>query len=433
MKKYILLTLIFPLIAACTYKEPEVFDEKPAGRTTETLDAYKKDLEYDGYWLLSYYPQVNRSIASYPRADRGLGGYNIFLKLKSGKVWASSEVETTNDEVASFFTYQVTEGPTLSFDTYNKVLHHFRRTSGQFPNARGGDIEFVIQKKEGDTFTVMGRSSNVEMSLEKFSGNRETYLNKVRENVALLRGKGLTPITLGGTSVSLMLFPSYRQIVFSYGSEIKQQAFRVTDRGIVFFEPITINGVTLTQLNFNDDNTALKTPDGAISTTLVACPIEITRTAKTIDFGGSGVSTAFTNTFNNTNAWTQWEYSWYDMSWDKVLKVQILSGNDDQDATGFYKYVTSSDNTYGAATYYEADFVAVGEHSDQVRILLKDPADNEAYRSGARKNYIQFFSYLVNILYKELETQSPYQVEDMGTYYKLTSVNNSEYWLHLNK
>ncbi len=230
-----------------------------------------------------------------------------------------------------------------------------------------------------------------------------------------------------------MLFPSYRQIVFSYGSEIKQQAFRVTDRGIVFFEPITINGVTLTQLNFNDDNTALKTPDGAISTTLVACPIEITRTAKTIDFGGSGVSTAFTNTFNNTNAWTQWEYSWYDMSWDKVLKVQILSGNDDQDATGFYKYVTSSDNTYGAATYYEADFVAVGEHSDQVRILLKDPADNEAYRSGARKNYIQFFSYLVNILYKELETQSPYQVEDMGTYYKLTSVNNSEYWLHLNK
>ena len=113
----------------------------------------------------------------------------------------------------------------------------------------------------------MGRSSNVEMSLEKFSGNRETYLNKVRENVALLRGKGLTSITLGGTSVSLMLFPSYRQIVFSYGSEIKQQAFRVTDRGIVFFEPITINGVTLTQLNFNDDDTALKTPDGAISTT----------------------------------------------------------------------------------------------------------------------------------------------------------------------
>ncbi len=180
MKKYILLTLIFPLIAACTYKEPEVFDEKPAGRTTETLDAYKKDLEYDGYWLLSYYPQVNRSIASYPRADRGLGGYNIFLKLKSGKVWASSEVETSNDEVASFFTYQITEGPTLSFDTYNKVLHHFRRTSGQFPNARGGDIEFVIQKKEGDTFTVMGRSSNVEMSLEKFFGNRGTYLNKVR-------------------------------------------------------------------------------------------------------------------------------------------------------------------------------------------------------------------------------------------------------------
>ena len=92
MKKYILLTLIFPLIAACTYKELEVFDEKPAGRTTETLDAYKKDLEYDGYWLLSYYPQVNRSIANYPRVDQRLGGYNIFLKLKSGKVWASSEV-----------------------------------------------------------------------------------------------------------------------------------------------------------------------------------------------------------------------------------------------------------------------------------------------------------------------------------------------------
>ena len=40
----------------------------------------------------------------------------------------------------TYFSYQNTEAITLSFDTYNDVLHHFRRTSGQFPNALGAGL-----------------------------------------------------------------------------------------------------------------------------------------------------------------------------------------------------------------------------------------------------------------------------------------------------
>lgn len=446
MKRYIILLITLSLVASCSYKEEDTFDQKPADRMTNVLETYKNTLEEDTYWQLSYFPKVSRRFLGLPRMDHSIGGYNIFLKFKDGKVSASAEFMPNNDEYTTYFSYQNTEAITLSFDTYNDVLHHFYQTSGQFPNARGGDVELEILKPIDNGFSIVGRSSATKMALIKFTGNREEYLSKVRANTEVLKDKGLNATQIGGKTVSMILFPSYRQLVFSYDGENIQQAFVVTDKGIKFFEPVTINGLSLSELYFNDTKTALISPDNSVTITLQAAPLQITDTPKKIQFEDGFVSQEFMNTYNTTNSWIKWAYSWYNFKREGYtnLNISLIKGNDNEAVTGFtkfipqdseydYVYEDGSRYVYGVYTYYEVDMVGVGDHPDQVRFILKDPSYNKNLRTGEYRNQIQFYSWLVTILYRAIANNGPYTVEDGGDYYKFTSTTNSDYWFYLYK
>ena len=113
------------------------------------------------------------------------------------------------------------------------------------------------------------------MTLKKFTGDRETFLNKIRENSNALQYKGLSPINVGGTEVTLKLFPSYRQLTFIYDNNQKyvQSPFIITEKGIKFYEPVKINGVTFDEFYFNDDKTALVTLRLKLTVTTAPAPL----------------------------------------------------------------------------------------------------------------------------------------------------------------
>lgn len=436
MKRYIILLITLSLVASCSYKEGDAFEQKPANRTNNTLETYKNTLEGDTYWQLSYFPKVSRSFLKLPRMDHSIGGYNIFLKFKDGKVSASAEFMPNNDEYTTYFSYQNTEAITLSFDTYSDVLHHFRRTSGQFPNARGGDIELEILEPINDGYSILGRSSATKMTLTKFTGNRQEYLNKVRTNTETLKGKGLNTTQIGGKAVTMVLFPSYRQIAFSYDDQNVQQAFIVTDKGLKFYEPVTVNGVTLDELYINEAKTALTTPDNSVTITFQAAPIQITATPMKIWFDQGFVSDKFLTTYNTVDSWVKWSYAWYDLKRNGFtdLKISTIKGNDNESVTGFTKFISYVEGYDGGVqTYYEVDIVGVGDHPNQVRFILKDPSDHKTLRTGVDRNQIQFYSWIVTILYRTMDNKGPYTVQDGGDYYKFTSTTDSNYWFYLYK
>lgn len=431
MKKYITLLIAFSFLTSCSYKEDNTFEQKASNRTTSVIESYKNILEgYDGYWVLSYYPGVTRSFGGFPAAPRSLGGYTFVVKFKDGKVTASSEISNTNAEEESYYTYSITEGPTISFDTYNSILDHFRFVSAVFTNARGGDIEFIFLKEENGVVTLRGRTSNNLMTLTKLTGDREALLNKLRENTQALNSKGLNPITVQGTQVDLTLFPSYRQLVFSYGGNTVQRPFTITEKGIKFYEPAEINGVKIEELYFNEDKSALATPDGAISTSLVSSPIEIRTNSRWVMLQDYYASQTYIDIYNQLKHQIE-NGKWRNYSLNNYLQFRVIQkGNDQPTATAITLSVANinprTGNRINYVVDYEADFVPVPGHPNQLQIFLKDP--------NFANGWWQYFPYLSPIL-EEVVNNAPYEISDSfdSYYYQLTSVKDRNFFISLSK
>lgn len=445
MKKYIIILISGFFLASCNYKEDDIFEQKPSERIDPVLEAYKKTLEnHDGYWLLSYYPRERRDAfwvypyegegklfansRDFPKTNQSLGGYNFFLKFKDGKVTTSSEIGANNHEEDTYFDYILTEEPTLSFNTFGDIFHHFVHVTGIFPSGRGGEIDFNILKQEGDVLTLRGRTLYNEMTLTKFSGDRQEYLNTIRENANALKNKGLSSISVGGTAVKLKLFPSYRQLTFLYENDTKyeQRAFIVTDKGIKLYEPVTINNVTFDEFYFNDTKTALTTTDGSISTSFVTSPLVIEGT-KTITFATGKVSASRLRVFQSTQRRVgRSNNGWFYL--DNHLDFQTMQGNDFPNVTGIHMkaYYAVGDYAYEAFLdiFYEMDFVPVPDAPNQVDILIKDPLD--------KNNYIQYFKGTLDTFITNIPKAGPFIVETQSDgSVKLTSSSDSNYWFIL--
>ena len=431
MKKYITLLIAFSFLTSCSYKEDNTFEQKASNRTTSVIESYKNILEgHDGYWVLSYYPGVTRSFGGFPAAPRSLGGYTFVVKFKDGKVTASSEISNTNAEEESYYTYSITEGPTISFDTYNSILDHFRFVSAVFTNARGGDIEFIFLKEENGVVTLRRRTSNNLMTLTKLTGDREALLNKLRENTQALNSKGLNPITVQGAQVDLTLFPSYRQLVFSYGGNTVQRPFTITEKGIKFYEPADINGVKIEELYFNEDKSALATPDGAISTSLVSSPIEIRTNSRWVMLQDYYASQTYIDIYNQLKHQIE-NGKWRNYSLNNYLQFRVIQkGNDQPTATAITLSVANinprTGNRINYVVDYEADFVPVPGHPNQLQIFLKDP--------NLANGWWQYFPYLSPIL-EEVVNNAPYEISDSfdSYYYQLTSVKDRNFFISLSK
>ena len=401
MKKYIIASLALLFLTACEYKEDPIFDQNPKERILSSLQNTRKLLEgHDGYWLLTYYPEDYQegfwvypylstlfpSTINFPKYHRSLGGYNFILKFSEGKVTASSEVVPTNREETTYYSYTISEFPILSFNTKGDIIHHFFSSTTNY---------------------------------------RETFLNKIRENRDKLLGKGLSPINIGGTQVKLELFPTTRQIAFLYENDTKyqQQAFIVTEKGIKFYEPVSINNVTLSELYFNEDKTALVSPDANFSSALVPSPLTITNST-VISFEDSKASPYLIEKYEAAKSWAENIFSWGTLS--KKVKLVPMTGNEGENATGIEIVETTEDGS-GWSGYYLVDFVGVAGAPTQVKFLSKGPQDS-------KENYLYFFKDPAIWLAEILVRSAPYTVENHSSeYYRLISVGDANVWFLVKK
>jgi hypothetical protein len=161
-------------LASCVEDEDDIFGEAPAIRMQKAIADYKAILtDAPNGWILNYYPEL-----SY-----GVGGFAVYCKfMPDGTVQTACEVTTkvAQFEIASsswdIISYK---GPTLTFDTYNSVIHYFSEVSSQSDrDGRAGDYDLVVTRAVADTVYLTGVKNELAMIMVKCQSDPIDYLKK---------------------------------------------------------------------------------------------------------------------------------------------------------------------------------------------------------------------------------------------------------------
>ena len=163
---YVVLAL---LMQSCLHDNKTAFDLPAAQRIDQSVADYTALLESsEGGWMLQYYAGKNYSY----------GGYTLLLKFKNGQVTAMGDVLDPEEKATSDYAVVKDQGPMLSFNVYNKVIHPLAEAWLGNPDGIQGDYEFSILRATTDSIVLRGRKWKNEMVLTRLpkDTNWEVYM-----------------------------------------------------------------------------------------------------------------------------------------------------------------------------------------------------------------------------------------------------------------
>ncbi len=268
-KIYIILVAYVLSIVATSCKEDTeyIFDESASERKAEAIEKYEQALKSsENGWVFQYFPEENQQY----------GGYTYVVKFSendSVAVW-SELMGNLNNPVISLYDVIGTGGPTLTFNTYNGLMHFFATPTRTNYQAYGGDYEFLFLSEEDDVISVKGTKTGNEMRLLKLNENPETYINKVSENVTFLSGVSFSG-SIGDSEIEVSA--ANRNFTFGFtenGTDTTiTVSYIITDAGIRFYEPIEIMGMTYQDFTSNFETEQIVSNDGSFVLQLTIPPL----------------------------------------------------------------------------------------------------------------------------------------------------------------
>lgn len=255
MKKiiYILLAVFFGLIPyACVDEEKDKFELPAAERMNKILKEYKDILTSAEHgWISEYYPEKNHSI----------GGYAMICKFHDdGKVDVMCEIETNQPaqtNATSSYAILPEQGPMLSFNTYNPVMHYFTEPSSADVDGMAGDYEFIILEATNDQIIMKGKKYENKLVFKRADGtvSSEKYLQDVEATSDDVAAYGLFNLIVNNQIVGKIVGKDRTfNITFTEGNEKnKTIEYSFSPDGIILYEPFTINDVTMESFRWDWD------------------------------------------------------------------------------------------------------------------------------------------------------------------------------------
>lgn len=233
-------------LQSCLHDNNDDFDKSADERMTEALNNDRTTLESaTNGWHLQYFLGNNYLY----------GGYNYLVKFNRGKVSLWTELGGNLIE-KSDYTLNGDQGPVLSLNTYNNLIHSF--CEGQSGNVDGfeGDYEFIIQKVTQDTIYIKGKKWGNKMIMTRMPESvtwkdEAKKLSDMNANFIYSTYK----VNVNGDSIANISIntPMERLATVTYGGQTSYAAFVVTESGLRFAQPLNINGVTLQMLTYHTD------------------------------------------------------------------------------------------------------------------------------------------------------------------------------------
>lgn len=284
-KLFIYMVLALPLVLcqSCLKDQEDKFDEPSAIRLQNYLTEVQDTLTNAPYgWALDYYADE----------ERPYGGYAYGVQFTEDESAVSCELGLQGQyAITSLYSMKKDMGAVLSFDTYNSFMHFFATPSyGQYEGMKG-DFEFVIDSVGDDVVKTYGKRSQNVMYWHKLNEPISSYLLKVYNNSEAFFLSSVS-LSVGGENVLATIDYENRQIEFSSSTGTIATSYCFTDKGIRLYQPITINNVSIWELEYDDTNVSL-TADNVTTTASYISTDYIAGLIGSI----SGEHTAFTKTY----------------------------------------------------------------------------------------------------------------------------------------
>lgn len=280
---YLLIALPALLLQSCLKDDDDKFPESSSARAQEYISAAQDTLmSSPNGWIFDYYPQSSQKY----------GGYTYVVKFDKDNATVYFENQPGKSET-SLYSMKSDDGPVLSFDSYNSMMHFFATPSSKLNNGYEGDFEFVVDSIGHDAVKVHGKRSLNTMYFRRLNEPAADYINKVittGDSFGLYAAVG----TIGGQQAQMVFDRSSRQVQVAVDTTYFTSAYNFTDKGIKLYKPVTVGGVTVDELNYSDDNLALTADNG----TQLAGIYDPSIIATTIGSIGAD-DNAFTRTFKN--------------------------------------------------------------------------------------------------------------------------------------
>ena len=273
---FLLLSSFF--FQSCTSDQDDIFDKSPSLRMQDVLDVTKAALTgNENGWALDYYPDRNLTYGGIAYAIQFKGTEAMVYSQESDK-GEKSLYKLTNDD-----------GPVLSFDTYNSLMHAYATPSSSEYEAKDGDFEFIIMDVQNDLITLKGKRSGNMMYMHRLSQPASDYIDAVKKTYKNM-GAGKYAFVVDGDSILVKRTNNVFTFTDPKTGEIKKLPFVTTPTGFVLKDTTSVMGKNVMGFNYSENGIWANPTDKSIA--LVALPQTLTELLVTNYwfFKASGIS-----------------------------------------------------------------------------------------------------------------------------------------------
>ena len=264
MKKYFafIAFALLTVLPACQQLEPDVFDKSSSARMSDFLEDIRTALSAEQYgWTMDYYPGSKYA------------GVTYALTFTDQKVTACVETDPATS-VTSTFALKSDDGPVLSFDTYNKVLHEYATPNASKYQAKGGDFEFELRSFDKATkeITMIGKRSRNTCTLRPLTKPAADYFAAVKsfeESITVAAFLG----SIADSAIIGFIDNGPRKISISPVDDESQSVdvrYVVTENSLRLMKPLTYNGVEFTEFFFDAASESIRGADISFAKTIPA-------------------------------------------------------------------------------------------------------------------------------------------------------------------
>ena len=248
MRRYKIWSVLALLLAmlslqSCLKEQSDTFDKASSIRLQEYMDKAQTTLVNAPHgWLFEIFPDNTQKY----------GGFAFTVKFDQQQAEVRS-ILSPGVVATSYYKMTAEQGPAITFDTYNELMHRFSDPSSEKYQADRGDFEFVVDSISDDLIPVHGYRTKNTMFLRKLTKPAEEYLADVKTftadfiNATMWAFKG----QVNGVEIQGEISPSSRKIVISVGGRQVQEAVVFTDKGVRLYVPISVNGMPLYEFEFD--------------------------------------------------------------------------------------------------------------------------------------------------------------------------------------